>query len=478
MPSGLHAIPEIPYDFDREVIVKELALIPRYGRTTFFRDLERVEPATVLLVTREGVRSSRYWTPPSPATAEASSEQYAEGLRALLDQAVTAQLRGAGKTVATHLSGGLDSSIVTTSAALNFRDGNVVSFTATPRMGFDGAVDDNHYGDEGLMAALTASRYANIEHVLIPRPPESPLENLDRDFYFQQQPIANLCNAVWGRAINREANARGLSVLLIASMGNMSVSYTGLEHLPDLLVRGKLIELMRTSAELLTKRTRLRPILGQILGPFAPPGLWARYARWRGRDQNLKDLSAVNMAALDAMGSRPEVSGHDFTWRPSRRSTELRHFVISRSDGGNYFKGVLAEFGISMRDPTADKRVMEYCFSVPTEEYLRGGFTRSLGRRAFGARLAPEALNERRQGYQSADWHEALSRNRAQVEDELGAISRCEEAGAALDLNWLAKSIEEWPEDGWGPEVSNRYRLGLLRGIAAGHFMRKVKGTN
>ena len=478
MPSGLHALPEVPYDFDRDVIVKDLALLPRVGRATFFRNIERVEPATVLIATRAGVRSSRYWSPPSPARAKDTPQQYAEGLRVVLDQAVAAQLRGAGGAVATHLSAGLDSSIVTTSAAINLPDGKVVAFTATPRTGFDGAVPDNYFGDEGPLAALTAQKFGNIEHILVPQGPESPLENIDRDFFFQQQPIVNLCNAGWGRAINREVNSRDLRVLLIGSLGNMSVSYAGLELLPDLLVRGRLIELIKTSVRLIANGTRLRPILGQILGPFSPPGLWGRYARWRGRDQSLEGMSAVNMAALEALSSRPEVSGHDFAWRPSRRSTELRHFVISRSDGANYFKGVLAEWGISMRDPTADKRVMEYCFSVPTEEYMRGGIARSLGRRAFGSRLASEALTERRQGYQSADWYEVLDRSREQVKTELEAISRCDGAGAVLDLNWLAKSMEDWTEGALGPDVHDRYRLGLLRGIAAGHFMRKVKGTN
>ena len=57
MPSGLHAIPEIPYDFDAEEITRKLALIARHGRKSFFREIERVEPATMLIVTPSDIHT-------------------------------------------------------------------------------------------------------------------------------------------------------------------------------------------------------------------------------------------------------------------------------------------------------------------------------------------------------------------------------------------------------------------------------------
>ena len=258
----------------------------------------------------------------------------------------------------------------------------------------------------------------------------------------------------------------------------MSVSYAGMEQLPAWLVRGRWLKLLRVSIGLLVNGVALRTIGAQILGPFLPTKIWSLLLRLHGRNESIAFHSAVNLNALDTLNSRPDFA-HDFSWRPSSQSTELRHFVLTRGDGGNFYKGILAEFGISVRDPTADKRVMEYCLAAPVSEYLRGGIARSLGRRAFGTRIAPEALNERRKGIQSADWYESFGHSADKLKREVDAIGRCADAAAALEPGWLDATVANLPSDDWASEsVVMRYRYGLLRGIAAGHFMRKVKGTN
>jgi hypothetical protein len=43
----------------------------------------------------------------------------------------------------------------------------------------------------------------------------------------------------------------------------------------------------------------------------------------------------------------------------------------------------------------------------------------------------------------------------------------------------MRRLVGEWPAQGWNDiAFVRRYRLGLLRGIAAGHFARKASGAN
>ena len=43
----------------------------------------------------------------------------------------------------------------------------------------------------------------------------------------------------------------------------------------------------------------------------------------------------------------------------------------------------------------------------------------------------------------------------------------------------LKQALADWPEDGWhDPETTWLYRHAMLRGVAAGHFLRKVARTN
>jgi asparagine synthase (glutamine-hydrolysing) len=104
---------------------------------------------------------------------------------------------------------------------------------------------------------------------------------------------------------------------------------------------------------------------------------------------------------------------------------------------------------------------------------------RSLARRALADRLPKQVLEERRRGFQVADWHEDLVAARDSVVDELDRLDACPAAAAALDLPRLRRLMENWPSSGWERrETIMRYRYALLRGIATGHFLRRTTGSN
>lgn len=157
----------------------------------------------------------------------------------------------------------------------------------------------------------------------------------------------------------------------------------------------------------------------------------------------------------------------------------MRLWAMRRVDMGNYNKGALAGWGVDRRDPTADKRLVEYCLSIPTEQYLADGVQRALAKRALADRLPQAVLNQRKKGYQAVDWHEGLTAARAEVAAELERLSACAPAAKTLDIERMKRLVENWPTTGWErDEVMQPYRLALLRGISAGHFLRKATGAN
>ena len=478
MPSGLHALPSVPREFDSEAMADELALLPA-GSQTHFRNIERVLPGQVVRVTREGLRTERYWQPPSSLNRRAKPDQYEEGLRAVVDLAVKQQLRGAEGAVGSQLSGGLDSSIVTTSAARLFDPGKVVAFTAAPRKGFDGRVPDATIADESQLAAQTAQLYPNIEHVIVDESDETLIDVLDRQFAYMQQPTAGPCNSVWAREISRRAKARKLNVLLVGYSGNLTASYSGREAWAALLTRGRLLKLLGIGVRMNANGVPLRTLAAQLLGPVLPPSLWALACRVYGRPTDLSGYTAINPTLRKAAEAKARAQGADLLYRPSNDPTEFRLAALCDGDNGNYFKGMLGEFGLSFRDPLSDRRVVEYCLSVPPEMFLSGGTERGLARRAFAARLPKAVADMHARGYQGADWYEQLARDLPLLRDEVEVIGRCSRAAEALDTRWIAETIDSLPAGDWSRrDVVHRYRYGLLRGISAGHFMRKVAGTN
>ncbi|MEJ1968855.1 MAG: asparagine synthase-related protein [Rhizomicrobium sp.] len=485
MPKGLHALPEIPRAPDEVKVAEFLALLPESGSRTFFKDVERVEAGHVLTIVADGMAGRRFWEPKRTVLKLANGGEYAEAMRHHLDQAVRSQLRGAGQAVGAHLSSGFDSSAVATSAALAMAQtgGRVIAFTSVPREGYDGPAPRGRHGDEGPIAAKTVARYPNMEHVLIRGGERSPLDDLDQYFYAYDRPVLNICNGTWSTAINQAARARKLSVVLTGQMGNMTISHGGETLLPQLVGSGRWIRWLREAAGI-ARNGYMTPlgVLSHSFGPYTPLPFWNWINRAvRNRDPGVESYSAIRPETLKALDI-PRLAREralDLSYRPRKDGFESRLWVLRRIDLGNYHKGILGGWGVDQRDPTSDRRLVEFCLSLPEEQYLKDGVTKAVAREAFSSRLPPEVVQTRGRGYQAVDWHESLTAARPELRQEIARLEDCGPAATALDLPRLKNLVEDWPQDGWETEeVMRPYRLALLRGISAGHFLRRATGSN
>jgi asparagine synthase (glutamine-hydrolysing) len=480
MPKGLHVLPEIPPRPDQDMVAEFLALVPEKTGRSFYEQVECVPPGHFSIVTANGITTHRYWNPkPAPLILRTAAD-YHEAVRDRLDHAVAVRLRGAEGLVGAHLSGGMDSSTVAATAArLMAPDGAVVAFTAVPRAGYDGEVPSHRFGDEGPLAAAVAALHSNMEHVLVRSGGRSPFAALDRNVLLFDRPMLNLCNGAWLDAIMDSAKHRRISVMLTGQMGNMSFSFTGLPALPNLLAHGRLIQLARYARQLHANGFSWRNTAAHTVGPWLPARLWRVLDRMRGRRLDLRDYSAVNPDRARAFAGRAAETGLDLSYRPPRDPLAARVHAMQRSDFGNYNKGYLAGWGVDIRDPSADRELVELCLAIPATEYLRGGSPRAIARNAFTDRLPAAILTEKRKGLQAADWHEGLDAARDEAVTELNRVAAVVDESGPLDIAMLRGLLADWPTSGWHtPAVQSKYRLALLRGLSGGHFIRKASGSN
>ncbi len=104
---------------------------------------------------------------------------------------------------------------------------------------------------------------------------------------------------------------------------------------------------------------------------------------------------------------------------------------------------------------------------------------RALSKRAFADRLPRAVIEERKRGYQAADWHEGLTAAREEAAAEIERIAACAPAAQLLDIARMKRLMADWPSGGWERDAVMRpYRLALMRGVATGHFLRKASGAN
>jgi len=484
LPSGILALPEVPKVLDEQETARHLLLLPQSG-TSMYAGIERLPPGHTLAVTADGARGSRWWRPPPPGSVRPTSEAaLIEQGRALFSGAVEACLRSTGG-VGSHLSAGCDSGVVTAVAAglLARRGQRLTAYTSVPREGYDALGPDGRPGDEGPGAAALAARYANVDHVLFRAGEASPLDDLDLVGPVQGAPVLNACNLVWGNGIARAARARGLSTMLTGQMGNMTISYDGLQRLPSLLLRGLVGTWAREAAALSrSSRQGWKIALRASFPPLMPPWLWRRYSRWRGRDWDPLEYSGISPAFardIDCAALAAE-SGWDMGYRPWADGHAMRLAALQRLDLGPVMAAQAAAFRVDHRDPTADRRGVEFCLGLPEEWYLSAGRRKRLLHLLFGDLLPAQTLNPTvRKGYQAVDWHEGLTRARPAIVAELDRLEASPLARRALDLPRLRRLVEDWPEAGWhSRRITHQYRLVLLRALSTGRFIRRVEGGN
>jgi asparagine synthase (glutamine-hydrolysing) len=131
-----------------------------------------------------------------------------------------------------------------------------------------------------------------------------------------------------------------------------------------------------------------------------------------------------------------------------------------------------AGWQIEQRDPTLDKRIFEFCFGIPIEQYLVGGQSRSIIRRAMEGRLPESTLRRTTRGLQAADWYLTVGAARPQLSAELTRIERSPLVRHVLDTARLRSLLDTWPETGYHTSrVSDAWHLALTRGMAAGSFL-------
>jgi asparagine synthase (glutamine-hydrolysing) len=478
--QALAELPHIRAELDEQKVADFLVLLQR-PENTFFRGIHRLAPGHALRADRTGIRIERYWSPaPSHVLRLGSDEEYVDAFLEVFEAAVRAQLRSDGR-LGMMASGGLDSSSVAAVAARQLREvgRTLPAFHAAPRAGYAGPVRKGAVADESGDVEAMARMHPNIELHIRRTPDRSPLDDLETSFRMTGAPPRNPGNAAWFLDIYTQAAQAGVRVLLSGHKGNVTISQTGLRSLRDSAVRGDWRRLWReTNALARATGTGRRDVFRQeVVLPLMPRAVTAAL-RWvrRARPKPVWDdtSSAINAEFARAMDVEERIRAVNRHHDDVHRLSEMKYRLMALAGGADVFdlySGFRPWFGIETRDPTADRRVVEFCMAIPGSQYLRDGVTRSLIRRAM-AGLLPDQLRLRSSyGLQAPDWPEWLPAMRGELRAELDRLQQLETARRCLDLSKMRLLMDRWP-DRLTLRHERDYLLLLLRGITMGRFIR------
>jgi len=471
MYKGLLALP-ISRELRESKAIDWIGCLTPDWSTTFYEEISRLPPGHFLRVTPGSLSVARYW---SPARAKPirfrRDAEYAEALLEIFDRATQARLR-TPNPIGSMLSAGLDSSSVTASAArlLAPEGKRLTSFTSVPRPGFAGAVPLGFFPTEAEGAAAVASLYPNIDHVIVDSRGYPLMETLRRWIDAVDEPIAAPVNLLWLTAMFDQAKQRDIRVVLEGTQGNVTFSYNTWSPLSGLLRRGRWIQLARLVNGLCQRGALARSSAVRLaLQPFFPG--WLRRMRVPKSSRQCLRECLVNPVLKKEYNLDERVFER---FHPAGSGAMEEHLTFFEGfDHGAFRAGLEAANGIEVRDPTADKRIYEFSFAIPPEQFLAEGQNRSLARRAMKNRLPQSVLSNHLRGLQGADWHAIMGQALPDLREELASMRHSEAAKETLDLNAIEALLDTWPQSSFDTDDAYPgWHFWFRLSISMGYFLR------
>jgi asparagine synthase (glutamine-hydrolysing) len=464
------AIPTVMHQLDPEL--------------TIYEDIYLLPAGHALTVRPDEAVKRVYWSASTePAIRLRSDCEYEEAFRDVLGTAVRCRLRSIHQ-VGVKMSGGLDSTSVACLAAPQLGEGGrrLTAFTAVPMTGFRNWLGRGVLANESAYVEAVREHIGNIDVVYCRSEGKHPLSDNRRLLAVLEQPYKVLENLFWLEGILSAARERDIGVLLDGSAGNRTISFGGVQpYLLYLLRRGHFRRLLSENRSSCIKAGHTQwQSLRHLMVSTLPYGLKeAIYRRTDpGRFEEVQDMVPINPDFARRMGVEERFRRYrfDFLFIEDGDSRSMRRQGLQPdffSHIGQITTKQNLAYRLVQRDPTMDKRVIEFCLRVPEDQYVRDGSGRLLVRRAMVGLLPDKVrLNTTERGYQSADWAQRLQPLWPELKGEIGEIGGLAAEREYLDVarirTLLAKN--EAIED-HGP-INSGLRM-LIRSLIFSRFLRQ-----
>jgi asparagine synthase (glutamine-hydrolysing) len=398
--KGLLALPFVPRRLNDLSIAYHLLPIYEDRTLTFYEGISRLPSTHTLLFDQNGIHLRRSWCPDlSKELRLKSNEEYAEAFREIFTESVRCRLRSAFP-IGSMLSGGLDSSSITCTAGdLLKRQGNqsLHTFSAIwPSIApVSPKIDERAFMEAVIDMGGFVPHYIHADDI-------SPLIDWKKIYWHEDQTLS-APNMYMDWEIFKSAHQCGARVLLGGTDGDTVVSY-GYQDLAAFAKSGRWLTLWRESRALsrnMPKRVHnLKTLVwGMGFKPIVPESVKKGWRLVRNkptvRDSNLPAFSRkrpLNLEFTKRIQLEERLAallGPD----SAQSSRECQWNDIASGDWSyilECFEKASAAHSIEVRYPFFDRRLVEFCLSLPAGQRLQGGYTRSILRRAMQGVLPPK----------------------------------------------------------------------------------------
>lgn len=391
-PDAILSTPGFPRRVNQEMITDLVCGIVTSHSQTNYLDLHRLPPAHMLILEKGAVQTSRYWSPPSTGTYQTKSEsELISEFRSLFLQAVACRIPSTN-ALGSALSGGLDSSSIVRAAVDHLTAQNRLPLK-TFSLVFDETPEHNERDYQESVVAM-----GGVAHTFVPGDCHSQLQNVHDWLRRHGGPVIAPGFAM-GDLILGAIQQEGVQVYLDGLGGDEVVSH-GAMRWKELALKGDWIKLAIDQWRS-RNNTGLNPfsLFWRAFASFGPlrPLIWRmRHLRdrlltpWLRSSNPFKGSDGVGVllsiehpdfeAATQKMGAFAAIRQNARTEQEDHFGilfAPLQAYAIEYLDQDNFAKGVEARY------PFWDRRLVEFCLTLPAELKLKNGWSRYILRHAM-----------------------------------------------------------------------------------------------
>lgn len=455
--NPLFTLPYIEKKLNEQWLAEFLAIPVNFESvdpsSTVYKTIEQIPPSHTIIVKNGEQILSRYYTPINEKMLQLkSNEEYEEAFLEVYQSAIRSRLR-THHQVGAHLSGGLDSGSVASFAAKDLRTVNkrLHTYSYVPVEGFVDWTHRSRIADERPFIQSTVKYVGNIKEHYLDFAGRSPLSEIDDWLEILEMPYKFFENTFWLRGIYEKAQSEGVGVLLNGQRGNWTVSWgPALDYQAMLLKKLSWAcffrELNSYSKNIGVKKSRVFSVVRKKAFPFLN--------RISSSKNQIVFPKIINPEFANRMNVFEKLLEHDvdITGTSSTDAYEIKKKQFEElyywSITGTYGSKLSLRYSLWDRDPTNDLRVVQFCLSVPEEQYVQNGLDRALIRRATKNYLPDKVrLNQLTRGVQGSDGVYRMAHQWEEFIEELKRLSEDSSISEFLNMEVIRDSISKIKEE-------------------------------
>lgn len=433
--KAIFCVPGVSRHLNEQKLADYLAIIMEDQVMTTYQDVLRLPPAHCMVISQSGIETWLYWSlNPNKEIKLDSNQAYAEEFRRIFTEAVRCRLRSYSPVIS-HLSGGLDSSSITCVAREILKESGKQLNTISC------IFDTITQCDERFFINSVLEQDGFIPHYVI-GDEIGPLSNLDDILKYEDEAFIGPSHFyTW--LMNRKIKDLKIRVCLDGFDGDTVVSHGmmrlielaragewetlikeikivaqnfenfqttpysmfrsyALPYLPEILKKWRLIEFLQTVQLIYQhfKVSRKRLIVNYGIKPV----IKELKQLWQGKRKHFKNQFLTPTVTeipiiKSSFAERINLANHLKNWQV-KPPLSLKEQHWQQLTGGviTYILEQLDQynsmFSLETRHPFMDKRLVEFCLALPSEQKLCDGWGRIVMRRALEG-ILPEQIQWR-----------------------------------------------------------------------------------